>query len=266
MSKNERRAKIEDDVDWEDIPEVKATSPLNVDQDVSKSTSSRPATPTRKRRAGSTTRTIFVASPKRTTQPRPRPVKRIMQPLVTEEEVHAAMRQSVRLSTFYALDVLGSFFVYLKKPLSIFLVIWAIAIILNSLSNAIQAALSPLCIIPGLSRSSLCIKPQYGPPTEDGRDRIMARHADYPKMVEIQSKTFEQLLDESVVGSGLSLEIKKAEIATRDLVTLVRMSKLTSKDLLADALTDFVDDARNAAKGMQKLSAKVNGAVDRCVR
>ena len=94
----------------------------------------------------------------------------------------------------------------------------------------------------------------------------MARHADYPKMVEIQSKTFEQLLDESVVGSGLSLEIKKAEIATRDLVTLVRMSKLTSKDLLADALTDFVDDARNAAKGMQKLSAKVNGAVDRCVR
>lgn len=109
------------------------------------------------------------------------------------------------------------------------------------------------------------MQPQYGPPTEDGQERVMALHADYPRMVEIQSKTFEQLLDESVGGSGLSLEIKKAEMATRDLVTLVRMSKLTSKDLLANALVDFVDDARNTAKGLQKLSSKVNGAVDKFV-
>jgi len=81
-------------------------------------------------------------------------------------------------------------------------------------------------------------------------------------MVEMQSKSFEQLLDESVGGSGLALEIKKAEMATTDLVTLVRVSKLTSKDLLAEALVEFVGNARETARGLLKLSAKVSSSVD----
>ncbi|KAF9000668.1 hypothetical protein BDQ17DRAFT_1359325 [Cyathus striatus] len=40
--------------------------------------------------------------------------------------------------------------------------------------------------------------------------------------MDVQSKTFEQLLDESTGGSGLSLEIKKAEMATSDLTSLVQ--------------------------------------------
>ena len=89
------------------------------------------------------------------------------------------------------------------------------------------------------------------------------RWADYPKLVDTQSATFEQLLHESISGSGLSLEIKKAEIATSDLVTLVRVSNLKSKAMLADSLSDFVDDAKKTGRDLQKLTSKIGGAVDR---
>jgi hypothetical protein len=58
------------------------------------------------------------------------------------------------------------------------------------------------------------------------------------------------------------LEIKKAEMATTDLVTLVRVSDLKSRDMLADLLARFVDDAKKTGRGLQKLSSKVGGAVD----
>lgn len=82
-------------------------------------------------------------------------------------------------------------------------------------------------------------------------------------MVEIQSKTFEQLLDESIGSSSVALDIKKAEMATSDLVTLVRMSDLRSKDHLANALSSFSEDARDTARGLQKLNAKISGSVDK---
>jgi hypothetical protein len=78
----------------------------------------------------------------------------------------------------------------------------------------------------------------------------------------VQSATFEQLLDESSSGSVLALKIKKAEMATTDLVTLVRVSDLRSRDMLGDALRQFVDDARLAGRALNKLNSKVAGAVD----
>lgn len=84
-------------------------------------------------------------------------------------------------------------------------------------------------------------------------------------MIEIQSKTFEQLLDESIGSSSLALDIKKAEMATSDLVTVVRISDLRSKDQLANALSGFSDNARETARGLQKLNAKISGSVDKYV-
>lgn len=82
-------------------------------------------------------------------------------------------------------------------------------------------------------------------------------------MIEIQSKTFEQLLDESVGSSSVALEIKKAQLATSDLLTVVKTSDLRSKDLLAEALRDFTDNARDTARGLQRLHAKVSSSVDK---
>ncbi|KAF9267958.1 hypothetical protein L218DRAFT_854946, partial [Marasmius fiardii PR-910] len=70
--------------------------------------------------------------------------------------------------------------------------------------------------------------------------------ADYTKLSNIQTTTFEELLDASVGGSALSIEVKKVEMASKDLLTLVRFSKLTSRELI----------------GLQRLSSKIGGAVD----
>jgi ABC-type transporter Mla subunit MlaD len=58
------------------------------------------------------------------------------------------------------------------------------------------------------------------------------------------------------------MEIKKAEIATSDLVTLVRASNLSSRELLADLLEQFTRDARRTAQRLQRLNAKFNGGMD----
>ncbi|KAH7868344.1 uncharacterized protein C8R40DRAFT_1027372, partial [Lentinula edodes] len=77
--------------------------------------------------------------------------------------------------------------------------------------------------------------------------------ADFPRLMNIQSSTFEQLLDNSVGGSGLSLDVKKAEMAMSDLVVLVKFT---------DALSSFAHDARRTGRGLQTLGSKVGGAVD----
>jgi len=81
--------------------------------------------------------------------------------------------------------------------------------------------------------------------------------------MEVQGSTFERLLDGSAGGSGLALEVRKAEFATADLATLVRHSDLRSNDVLADLLTTFVKDAKKTARSLTKLSSKVGGAVDK---
>ena len=78
----------------------------------------------------------------------------------------------------------------------------------------------------------------------------------------MESKSLGALLDETVEGPGLALEIKKAEMATSDLATRVRVSNLKSRQMLADSLSDFVKDARKASRGLTRFSSKVGGAVD----
>ena len=82
----------------------------------------------------------------------------------------------------------------------------------------------------------------------------------------VESKTLESLLDGMTEGPGLALEIKKAEMATGDLATLVRASDLRSRDMLADSLSKFVKDASKAGRGLTRFSAKVGGTIDRYVQ
>lgn len=79
----------------------------------------------------------------------------------------------------------------------------------------------------------------------------------------IQGASFEALLDESVGGSALALEVKQAEMATRDLASRIRVSDLRTKVTLARILDDFVSDAKKTGRGLQSLSSRVYGAVDR---
>lgn len=144
----------------------------------------------------------------------------------------------------------------LRKPLSFVLFLWLLAVFIIRVSQTLRTAFAPLCNVPGISYTAIC-RSDY-----EHRDQPPPRWADYPKLVDVQSATFEQLLDESVGGSGLALEIKKAEMATVDLSTMVRVSDLKSRDLIAESLTQFVEDAKKTGRGLQKLSSKVGGAVD----
>ncbi|OCB90077.1 hypothetical protein A7U60_g2741 [Sanghuangporus baumii] len=264
-----------EDQDWEDIPTMLDDKPMarRVDSSESLASSQAPSrsasnTPRRRRVAPrATTRTVYVASSgtsPRKQAARPRNEKsKVEKPsrdppqLVTKDEIHSALTRGTRSSASYIFDVTASFFYLIKRFLAFFLFIWVVALITNALSASIRSVLSPVCYIPVISSSPLCKWQSYG--MESSKE---PQHAEYPQLVEIQSKTFEQLLDETVGSTSLALDIKKAELATHDLVTVVRMSNLRSRDYLAEALVSFSDDARETARGLQKLNAKISGSVD----
>lgn len=182
----------------------------------------------------------------------------IVEPIASKEEMHAAFNSGIRSTLIYLQEIASWFFYILKRPLSLVLALWVLSIFLNTLSITFRSAFSPICGLPVVSRMPVCKLLNAAQDREGG-----PRHAEYPALVEMQGKTFEQLLDESVGGSSLALEIKKAEMATADLVTVVRTSDLRSREHLADALGNFVGSARSTARGLQKLNAKVSGSVDR---
>ncbi|KAF8485989.1 hypothetical protein DFH94DRAFT_842031 [Russula ochroleuca] len=78
----------------------------------------------------------------------------------------------------------------------------------------------------------------------------------------VECKTFEPLLDEAVEGLELALEIKKAETETSDLATLVWVSELNSREILADSLNKFVKNTRKVGRGLTRFSSKVGDTVD----
>jgi hypothetical protein len=83
--------------------------------------------------------------------------------------------------------------------------------------------------------------------------------------MKVENKTFESLIDEILEGAGLALEIKKAEMATSDLVTLVGTSNMDSRKVLTDTLRAFEKDARKASRRLTRFGSKVGGAVDKYV-
>ena len=162
------------------------------------------------------------------------------------------------LTIQYVWDVSSRALHHSRYMLGFLLASWIIALITLQISPTLWGAVSPVCYLPFISSSNLC---------EAWRDTLPGkktpRWADYPKMIDLQSKTFEQLMDESIGGSALSLEVKKAEMAITDLVSFVRLSKLKAKDTMASSLIEFVLDAKKTGRGLQKLSSKIGGTVDK---
>jgi hypothetical protein len=164
---------------------------------------------------------------------------------------------------YYIAEVLGAVMRMMKFPFSIALVVMVCAYALSIMSDAVTSALAPICSTPGLSL--LCVTSKSSKlPRPPNSDRT-PRWADFPSLLNVESNTFESLLDESVKGPGLALEIKKAEMATSDLATLVRVSNLNSREILANSLSEFVKDARKVGRGLTRFSSKVGGTVDRYV-
>ena len=165
-------------------------------------------------------------------------------------------------SATYIADVMRTTFWLLKKPLGILAFIAALGFLSGYVFDRFRFMFSPLCIVPGISSSVLCVRhtPVTFPPGKNNGKRPKA--ARFDRLVELQD-SFGNVLNANIDTSGIGLKLKQSEIATRDLVTLVRHSELKSRDILSEALTRFVEDVKITGDGLHRLTAKINGATDR---
>jgi len=117
----------------------------------------------------------------------------------------------------------------------------------SRMTPTFRTAFFPLCVVPGISRSTLCVPPAV---------------VYFPELLNIQGSTFERLLGESAGGSELSVGVMKAQMATRDLSLLVRYSDLDTKDSIADVLDTIARDAKKTGRGLSRLNARIMGGID----
>lgn len=59
------------------------------------------------------------------------------------------------------------------------------------------------------------------------------------------------------------IRFKQSTLRVNDLITMVGVSKLTNKDLIAKNLEDFLERANSVTDAMHELGAGLRGAVDR---
>ncbi|KAL0062496.1 hypothetical protein AAF712_010629 [Marasmius tenuissimus] len=119
----------------------------------------------------------------------------------------------------------------------------------------------------GISNLEICATKLAGASHGQGHSSAewSPRWVDFVRLNTAEAATFEQLLDAGVGGSTLSLEIKKAEMASSDLLIALRFSEINSRDAIMESLGAFIRDARTTSRGLSKLSVKVLGAVDEYV-
>ncbi|KAF8840183.1 hypothetical protein BDN67DRAFT_990474 [Paxillus ammoniavirescens] len=234
--------------EWEDVPDAdsEATSQRELASSASDSQAASTVFLRKRRRILTNTTSAAPPTPSRSHSAKPRRKKVI----VSKEEAQEALTGGGRFIASYAFDVVKGSIEMMRKPLSWFLFVWIFAWVVSRMTNTFRTAFSPLCIVPGISRSTLCIPAQ--PPVT----------VNFPELLNIQGSTFEQLLGESAANSELSVGVLKAEMATRDLSLLVRFSDLNSKDSIANTLDTVALDAKKTGRGLSKLNAKVVGGID----
>ena len=163
----------------------------------------------------------------------------------------------------YTVDLVADAFHSNRRIFSFLLAITILWFLLSMMTSQLVYFARPVCSLPIVSPMiPFCNWEVFkGSPTHTSGGRPVLR-ADYPELVNLQTKTFGQLLDENAGSKGLASEVKKAETASNHLITWVRVSDLKSKDQIVERLSRLVDDARGAGRSLHSLGSKINGAVD----
>lgn len=161
----------------------------------------------------------------------------------------------------WALDVLGKSLSILKTPVSYVLAVWLLiglsVVLRNLITTSIYSSLSPICRIPGTSLLGLPFCPSSGYDSGSGP----APPVEFEQLMAVQGK-FEEVLDESVGGVSLPMDMKRGEASIRDLRQLVRYSQLHSKNELVLEFDGFIETARIASYDLQKFNSHIGRAVD----
>ncbi|KAG8695252.1 hypothetical protein FRC08_007942 [Ceratobasidium sp. 394] len=87
---------------------------------------------------------------------------------------------------------------------------------------------------------------------------------DFRKLVALQSR-LQGAMEKSTNTLLVVTNIRRSEVAVRDLIILVKQSSLVGKERLAENLGEFVEDARTAGRRLQKFGGHVGGAVDETI-
>ena len=165
----------------------------------------------------------------------------------------------------HIVDIISTSLTLMKLPLALLLATFAtIAIFVgcvNLFVYILPLALPSFCDFPVVSRLPICATTSSQldlTPSGPVYDR-----ADFPSLINIQNIVLDDLATGSAGGKDLALNVKHAELAVKDLAVIVHASNLTIKVPLGEALVDFATDARTTSRSLQRLSARINGAVDR---
>lgn len=181
----------------------------------------------------------------------------VPEPVPTRSGFQKTLLPIASFAMTYVGDVLHTALWLLKKPLGLIFSTLLLVFALDFVIVKSRSALSPLCILPFVSSSAICSR-HYATPL----DTKTSKSPEFGRLIEVQDG-FQGIMNINAGTSEIGLKLKQSEMATRDLVTLVSVSDLEYREPLMEALMRFVEDARKAGEGLHRLSAKIDGAVDR---
>ncbi|CAG8962432.1 hypothetical protein HYFRA_00014061 [Hymenoscyphus fraxineus] len=177
--------------------------------------------------------------------------------------IELSIQNFLGMSSWF-LDVLWGALRILKTPISYLLAIWflfgAMIMMRNLVTTSIQASLSPICRIPGVTLLNLPFCPVY----QGGPNSGPPPPVEFQQLITVQSD-FEKVLEQSAGGASLPLDMKRGESSIRDLRQLVRYSSLMSKDSLVLEFDSFIETARIASYDLQRFNSHIGRAVDNVI-
>lgn len=133
----------------------------------------------------------------------------------------------------------------------------AIAILIGLLSFTYQKCqtmvLDTLCPMPFIS-TYLPICQNY-----------IASVPDFTHFVKLQESLYDGILSQNNADTISALELKRVELATRDLQAMIKYSNLLSHDLLDAKLSDYIARSRRFGRDIQSLQAQTKGVIDNLI-
>lgn len=183
------------------------------------------------------------------------------QPRTVKNHVADSLPPALYNILLWVVGVFALAFRYVQRPLALLLAIYllfgGLIVTQNMITKSVFASLSPVCRVPGVSYLHLPFCPTLEPIIADGSQKPV----EFDDLMNVQSK-FEEVLEKSVEGASLPMEMKRSEMDIRDLRTLVKHSELQSKDELALEFDGYIGTVREMASDLQRFNTHVGSAVD----
>ncbi|KAK4101603.1 hypothetical protein N658DRAFT_470696 [Parathielavia hyrcaniae] len=156
-------------------------------------------------------------------------------------------------------------FRYAQTPLAILLSLYiafgGVIVLHNLATRPLFTALTPVCRIPGVSWLDLPFCPDHGLKKAEGEERQGQGQVKFDNLMDVQEQ-LGQVVEKSVQGVPLPIEIKRSETSIRDLRTLVRYSTVQSKEELLLEFDGFIDTIGTVSKDLQRFNARTGSAID----